>query len=132
MRTVKMNLAGVEYPLCFTLWAFEQVCEKYGDLSLCLEELDRLWADHNEMETMDSYLWLLSILMQAGYQMDRLRKEPAEEPPRPEVLKHLFAPGDFLSLQRTVMEAVTLGVAREVGSEAPKNAPGGEGQAPNG
>lgn len=123
MRTVYIELGGVSYPMCFTLRAFSAVCERYGDLSSCLKKLDELVAQSEQVTLIQEYLWLLSTLLDAAFERDGYLEDVCC-PPQLEDLQNLFTPGEVVELQRKVLETITLGNAREVGAEPPKNGDG--------
>lgn len=128
-RIVEVEINGTKYPLCFTLYAFKKVSEKYGSLETCLKELDRLILE-DQSKGLDEHLWMLKLLLDAG--REALAHEDAgyPEPPDLKTLEKSACFGDC----NAVIEAIRIGNSREVGAEAPKNGEGAEAaaSAPNG
>ena len=145
LRTVEIDIGGRTYPLCMTLWVFGQICDRYGSLRECVQRLDdvagRFERDEETGQVtmlraedtralIEEYLWLLEQLMTGGRQ---IAEPPDKIVPRNLSLPLLetLCPGDIPYVQTKVLEAITVGQAREVGTQAPKNAGGaGGGQAP--
>lgn len=123
-RTVEIEIGGKTYRMCFTLWAFGQVCQRYESLSKCLEKLDELVSGGNNLGAMLEYLWLLSVLLEAQRQRDRQEQNEGLIPPDEDDLQNLFCPGDFVELQRKVLDCISLGNSQTVGVQAPKNGEG--------
>lgn len=151
LRTVDIDIAGRTYPLCLTLWVFGQICDRYGSLRECIQRLDEVaGAFERDEETgavkvirpedtqalIEEYLWLLEQLMTGGRQTAAPKSliVPRDSPP-PSIdqgqLMEALCPGDIPYVQSRVLEAITAGQAREVGTQAPKNGAGaGGGQSP--
>jgi len=128
-RTIEIEIGGKTFRMCFTLWAFGQVCERYESLPKYLAKLDELVSQGDNLAAMDEYLWLLSILLDAQYQRESWEDGETEPPPEEKDLPALFSPGDFVEVQRKVLDCISLGNSRTVGVDAPKNG-GGAGDAP--
>lgn len=132
-RIVEIDIGGTTYPMCFTLWAYGQVCERYESLPKCLAELDRL-QQVNTIKMIDAYFWLISVLLEAQWNRERGESDERTKPPDEEKIHALFyaqsCPGEFVEIQRKVLECISLGTSRTVGVEAPKNAEAGAEPAP--
>lgn len=124
-RTVDIEIGGTTYTMCFTLWAFGQVCERYESLPKCTAELDRLVTE-DEKGAMDAYLWLLHILLVAQWRRQTWGDGESEVPPDEENIADLVCPGDFVMIQRKVLEAISLGNSRTVGVQVPNGDGAGE------
>lgn len=123
MRTVTIDLDGISYEMCFTLRAFSEVCERYGDLPGCLKKLDELVEQKEQVQLIQEYLWLLSTLLNASFERNG-QLEDGLFPPQLEELQDMFTPADMVDIQRKVLETITLGNTREVGAAPAKNGDG--------
>lgn len=123
-RVVEIDIAGKTWPICLTLKAFSDIYEKYESLSKCLEKLDELVKNGDNIGLIDEYTWLLDCLLWACKTAEDQDYE--NTPPNQERLKDLFSPGDVPYIQRKVLECIQLGQSREVGAEPPKNGEGAE------
>lgn len=123
-RIVSIDIGGKSFEMCFTLWAFGQVCERYESLPKCLAELDRLVGEGSTMAAMDEYLWILSVLLKAQWHRDNLKKVTLPPLPDEDALHDLICPGEFLDLQRKVLDCIALGNSRTVGVDDSKNGDG--------
>lgn len=120
MRTVDFEIAGVKYPLCFTLGAFCQICDRYGcTLEEYLNELDRLMRE-DQKKGLEEYIWLLHTLLQAGWDKATYDQEEPPTPPGMDELKELVCFGDL----SVVIQAIHAGNTREVGAQPAKNGEG--------
>lgn len=150
MRTVDIEIGGHTYPLCLTLWAYGQICDRYESMAGCLRRLDEVAGEFERSEEtgkikvirpedtpalIEEYLWLLEQLMTGGKQAST--DFPGIVPrgqlslPNREQLRAVLCPGDIPYVQTTVLLAITAGQAREVGTQSPKNGAGAAGgQAP--
>lgn len=123
MKPVSIDLDGRTFQMCFTLRAFESVCERYGDLASCFKKLDELVTQKEQVRLIEEYLWLLSTLLTAEFERSG-HLDGVEVPPELEDLKNLFTPADVVDIQRKVLETITLGNTREVGAAPAKNGDG--------
>lgn len=123
-RTVDIEIAGKTWPMCLTLKAFGDICDRYGGLAECLKQLDELVEAQDHMGLIDEYMWLLDCLLWAQKTAEDQDYENA--PPTMERLNDLFSPGDMLYIQERVLACIRAGQAREVGAQAPKNGVGAE------
>lgn len=123
MRTVTIDLDGTAYQMCFTLRAFSEVCERYGDLPSCLKKLDELVEHKEQVQMIQEYLWLLSTLLDAAFERNG-HLEDVSCPPALEQLQDMFTPAEVVDIQRKVLETISLGNTREVGAAPAKNGEG--------
>lgn len=140
-RTVDFELRGVTYPLCFTLEAAEDFYRRYGDIDGWFPRLSELTrqvetdpdtgetkvlVEGDQIKLLAELLWLLDTLMQAGYYYSAWDKEEAETPPGPDELRRIICIGDISRIQTAVIQTITLGNQREVGSGPAKNGEGAQ------
>ncbi len=120
-RTVEIDIGGKRWPMCLTLWAYSKICEEYGSLPKCLEELDGLVEAGDNLGLIQHYTALLSTLLWAATPQP---VAPETHPPDKHTLLDLFSPGDVPYIQRKVLETIQAGQSREVGAEPSKNGQG--------
>lgn len=148
LRTVEIDIGGRTYPLCLTLWVFGQICDRYGSLRECVQRLDEVAGEFERDEEtgavkvirpedtaalIEEYLWLLEELLIGGRQAAAAPDGATSTEFLPDRARFdlAFCPGDIPYVQARVLEALRVGQAREVGTQAPKNGAGaGGGQAP--
>lgn len=138
-RAVDFELRGVTYPLCFTLEAAEAFYQRYGDIDGWFKRLAELTrqeetdpdtgktkvlVEGDQIKLLAEVLWLLDTLMQAGYEYCAWDREEAELPPGLDELRKLICIGDVARIQTAVIQTITLGNQREVGSGPAKNGEG--------
>lgn len=119
MRSRTVALAGEEYPLRFSLRVVKACAEKYGSLEGMFEAIQ----GRAGLEAVDACLWLLGIMLDAGYRYNKANGlEALPPPPDEEALLDLL---DLPELQALLLGAIAGDSARTVEAEPPKNA-GGE------
>lgn len=96
-------------------------------MKACFDQLDNYVAlqDHDALR--DSYFGLLDLLVAAARRFRSssiYHDESSQDLPDTETLKNLICPGDFVELQRKVLETINLGNTREVGAAPAKNGDG--------
>lgn len=137
MRTVDIEIGGQTYPLCLTLEVYDRIFKRYGGIKECYDRLDEVAGkyekdeDSGEMRVLrsedtkalvDEYLWLTDQLMTGGM---KRRYGSCSDELLPDLTSEL-SPGDIPYVQRKVLEAITAGQRREVGTAAQKNAEGAD------
>lgn len=119
MKTCSIEINNEKYTLALTMDAFNAVAEKVGGIG----NIQNLFAAKDIQAMYDDTLELLSILLAGGRAYAALAFEREEKPMPISRLKVLLGPGETMNLRHKVMEAVFLGMTREVEVEAdPKNA----------
>lgn len=121
-RTVDIEINGRSWPMCLTMAAYIQICEKYGDLPPCLARLDQLVTDKDNKGLIIEYTWLADQLLWSAH--DAAGGDDEDAPPDQDHIMTWMSPGDMIYLQRKVLECINLGQSREVGVAAPKNGEG--------
>lgn len=130
MKNVTVEIAGATYPLCMTVAAMEQICEKFGSLPNLLEAV----RAEDPAKALENTTFALGVLIQEGEE-NRLmvaacygeNVQPRRKVPGPEQLRHLLLPGQVVQYQLPVLEAVNASMQREVEVAPAKNAGGAEG-----
>ena len=111
-RCVPCRVAGKEYPMCMTVRATKAITARYGELGGLGDAL-RSYAVEKQI---DEVLWLLSLLMREGCELERYLhpERAAPTPPPAEVLEIVFTPGDLVELKTVLFRCLALGMGREV------------------
>lgn len=141
MRTVDIEINGQTWPLCLTLQAHMDICERYGSMKQCLDRLKEVEGiykvdeETNEVTVVkpedtkgfiEEYTTMLDFLLWAAF---RASDEDGENPPPVQSeLLDLLSPGDMVNVQQKVLAAIELGNRRTVGVDAPKNGEGSAGE----
>ena len=117
MKIGYIKLAGEKHPLCFSLSATEEICEKFGDLSGMGEALD----SKNEATRLNAVDSVLSILMKAGRRYCEVIGEelPPPLPCRPADVLGVFAKDAIEAIHETIGN----GKARTVEAKPKKDDP---------
>lgn len=120
MRIIDIEIMGKKYPMSNSARVSKQISEKYGSR----QDMRATLTGENAAETMDTVIWLLHALLEAGYKA--AKKEGRETPPPPseDDLWDGLDMDDLHELERRVMEAMTASSEPDVMVEAidPKNA----------
>lgn len=116
MRSKTIALAGAEYPLRFSLRAVKACTEKYGSLEGMFEAIQ---GKQGTLDVVDECLWLLDVMLDAGYRYNRANGLEAKEPPNREALLDML---DLAEMQGALLGAIAGDSARTVEADPPKNA----------
>lgn len=130
MKMVEIQIDKTAYPLCFSLRAVTEFCERYGTLDGCFARIKELSGANNTPELIQEYMWQLSIMLDAGYRIACKDDKEAVKPPETDEFLDAFGISDLSYIQRKVIEAIGIGSQREVGAAAAKNGDGAAAQAP--
>lgn len=117
MKITKINILGEDRPLGYSVQVACDAEEKFGDAG----GIFKLMKEAPLKAKMDGLFWLLEAMLKAGKDYARLIDEYSPEPLTREELMQLYGLEDVGELTRSVMDAVTAGVRREVEAEPPKN-----------
>lgn len=120
MRGRTITLAGTEYPLRFSLRAVKACTEKYGSLEGMFEAIQ---GKRGSMDVVDECLWLLGVMLDAGYRYDKANGLEAKSPPDGEALLDVL---DLAEMQGVLLHAIAGDSARTVEADPPKNAESAE------
>lgn len=120
MRIIDVEIMGKKYPMSNSARVSRQIAEKFGSR----QNMRDTMTGENTGETMDTVIWLLHALLEAGYRA--AKKEGRETPPPPseDDLWDGLDMTDLHDLERRVMEAMTESSKPDVEAESidPKNA----------
>ena len=103
MRIIDVEIMGKKYPMSNSARVSRQIAEKFGSR----QNMRDTMTGENTGETMDTVIWLLHALLEAGYRA--AKKEGRETPPPPseDDLWDGLDMTDLHDLERRVMEAMT-------------------------
>lgn len=120
MRTGKLTIRGVEYPLCFSTRVVCDAQIRFGGLP----EMTEAMRSGDLRVKLDAVTWALARMLDAGDRYAKLSGEPHPDrlPPNQEDLLDLYGPDDLLELVTAVYDTINASSSRDVESEAPKNA----------
>lgn len=120
MRIIDVEIMGKKYPMSNSARVSRQIAEKFGSR----QNMRDTMTGENTGETMDTVIWLLHALLEAGYRA--AKKEGRETPPPPseDDLWDGLDMTDLHDLERRVMEAMNESSKPDVEAESidPKNA----------
>lgn len=116
MRCKTVTLAGIEYPLRFTLRAVKACGEKYGSLEGMFAAIQGKCGD--TVGVVDDCLWLLNLMLDAGYRYNLANGQSALEPPPEDLLLDTL---DLAEMQVALLSAIAGDSERTVEAEPPKN-----------
>lgn len=125
---VTVTIRGVQYPLCLTVAAFEQISEKCGGW----ENLQQfLLGGDNFARAVGNTAYTLGVLIQEGEENRQMEARFSGEKtapvvvPGPECFIH-FRPAEVIQYREAVLQAIAASMQQEVETEPPKNAEGAE------
>ena len=124
MRTAKMEIGGVIYPLCFSARVVRNCAERYG----AIENIDDALSSEDSAKAMDEAFWILSQMMQAGARYAEHEGERHPAPLSEDDLFDLCDIADFSNLKGKIAETITSGSKSNIEVKPAKNAeatPGG-------
>lgn len=102
MKVNYINIGTKAYPMCLTLKAARKMDERYGGL----EHIDSAFTGKKTMEMLAEALFLLSALLEGGYDYAKASGQEADQPPKEEGLECLFGLDDLGGLQATVLSGM--------------------------
>lgn len=105
MKTAKMNVAGKDHTLCFSLRVVRDCADKFGGM----DKLSEALTGGTQQEQFDNVIWLLSRMMDAGERYDKLEGRPSEKALSVDDLLDLQGVDDLASLKSTIFETMDNG-----------------------
>ena len=125
-RAVWITICGKSYPLCLTLRATKEITKRFGGL----EKLADALSCAELAEQLDTMTWLLSLLISEACAMLCVMGEDAPTPLTAEKLEIVLTPGDLIRMQGDLLNAVRVGVGREVEGKNAEAGPTSAGSLP--
>ena len=119
---VTVTIRGVQYPLCLTVAAFEQIWENLQQF---------LQGGGNFARAVGNTAYTLGVLIQEGEENRQMEARFSGEKtapvvvPGPECFVH-FRPAEVIQYREAVLQAIAASMQQEVETEPPKNAEGAE------
>ena len=115
MRNGTITLAGAEYPLRFSLRVVKACTERYGSLDGIFQAIQ---GKGSEVDVVDECLWLLAVMLDAGWRYDRASGQNPPEPPDADALLDVL---DLMEAQTALVAAIAGDSVRTVEADPPKN-----------
>ena len=114
-RSATITIGGQEFELLLTTRATKEIAARYGGLENLGEKLMK--SENFEM-ALDEIVWLITLLANQPILIHNLR-DPADklELLTTEVVELLTSPFDLAAYKSAIMEAMSKGTRRNVGSE---------------
>lgn len=118
MRVIKRDFLGRERTLCFSSRVYCNVMERYGSLQGMFETM----ASDNTAESIAANYWLFAQLSDAGARYTRRADGNDEKPLTEEDLLDLCGPEEAAMIGKMIVDAISVGTARDQEAMPPKNA----------
>ena len=112
-RLTSIVIGGKEYPLMLNVYATKKIIEKYGGLT----EVGEKMKDASYAEQLESVLWLLTTLINAGIMYCNYKTGEKNPSITQELVESLSVPSDFTDYRDAVFTAMNKGAERHVRSE---------------
>lgn len=113
-RGVKVTLGGEEYYLLLTTGAMKEIGKRYGGIENLGEKL--MSGEKLEM-ALDEIAWLLVTLANQGVAYETKMCGANKTPLTTDDVDVLTSPAELVELKGAIMEAITLGMKRDIVSE---------------
>lgn len=126
MRKGEVEIAGVTYPLCFSLRVAQCCAERYGAMDAVADAITGAAASGDAMGVLTECLWLMGRMLEAGRRYGALTGAETPLPPAEADLFDLWGVDDIAMLQGKVFGTMAAGSRREVEALPPKNAGAGD------
>lgn len=117
MKTAKLTLNGVDYTMCFSLRVARDCADKFGGL----EQMQEAMQSKKTAEVLDTCIWMIAAMMDAGARYDR---KCGVETPEPMTIDDLYDAtdiNDLAGLKSKIFETISNGQKSDIRVES-KNA----------
>lgn len=119
MKRTYVKLGADEYPLCYSTYAIQRLCEIFGSLQGMADELKGGTADVSK--SVRIICTQLQVLIDAGVRYTRLMGEESPDAPTLETLTELCDMVDLLHMQQAISEVMSKDSATTVDVVPEKN-----------
>lgn len=113
-RSATITIGGQEFELLLTTKATKEIAARYGGLENLGEKLMK--SENFEM-ALDEIVWLITLLANQPILIHNLRDPDKLELLTTDVVELLTSPYDLAAYKNAIMEAMSKGTRRNVGSE---------------
>ena len=113
-RSAIITIGGQEFELLLTTRATKEIAARYGGLENLGEKL--MQSESFEM-ALDEIVWLITLLANQPILIHNLRDPDKRALLTTEVVELLTSPYDLAAYKNAIMEAMSKGTRRNVGSE---------------
>lgn len=117
MKTAKIKLNDTEYTLCFSLRVARNCTEHFGGLKEMQEEM----RSENTTKMLDTVVWVLAEMLDAGARYDRKCGNNAPEPLTMDDLYDTVDIGELANLKGKIYETLTNGQTADIKVQPEKN-----------
>jgi hypothetical protein len=117
-RSVTIQLCDKSYDLLLTLYATKKIAKRFGGL----ENLGSKLVGADFEKSIEDIVWLITLLANQSVMIYNLKnKQSPQELLTEEEVEMFSSPADMIQYKDALMDALTLGVHREVVSEPTKD-----------
>ena len=119
MRAVELEILGQKRYLCNSVRVTKAIVQRFGST----EKMRDTLTGGNTLETLETIVWLLQVLMDGGYRYAQINGFTCPPPPSEDDLMDGYSLDDIGTLQGLAVEAMTSTSKADVEAEAkdPKN-----------
>lgn len=114
MKITKINIAGVEYPICFSTRVAIDCEEHAGNVELVLHKIEK---ENSIKET----FWLISKMIDAGCKYENMNGNCVPDPISYDDLIDKLGPDDYSVMFGAILDAIKDGTKREIKVKSTKN-----------
>lgn len=118
MKTAKIKIDNKDYTLCFSARVMRACVDKFGDLN----KFDKSLMSENIGEALDTSIWMLAVMMDAGARYDRMNGLRDNKAPTMDELYDLVDTTDLAEMKTKIAETITGNIKADIETEPEKNA----------
>ena len=118
MKTSKIRIDGKEYTMCFSARVMRACVDRFGDLN----KFDKSLMSENIGEALDTAIWMLATMMDAGARYDKLCGAGSGTAPTKDELYDLVDTTDLNEMKNKIAETITGNVKPDIETVTEKNA----------
>lgn len=109
-RVSEVEIAGKMRPVCLSIKAVKQICQKYGDIDKMLETIQ----DMDIIDQLTEVIWLLHLMLEQGAQYVKIHEGKSVDTYTQDELEVLFTVHDIDRLYESLTGALSAGSQQEV------------------
>lgn len=120
-RIVKIEIAGREYPLSFSLGAAKKIAAKYGSLEKAFNKIAE--AKETTGESIEILIFILTVLIKQGCDYMRIFEDTNIEPITEEECETAIEISDISRIAEVIINSINSSQGKEIETKTtPKNA----------
>ena len=112
-RLTTIVISGTEYPLMLNVYATKKIIERFGGLA----EVGEKMQTASYAEQIESVLWLLTTLINAGIMYCNYKESKKDPLITQELVEALSSPSEFPGYRDAVYTAMNKGAERHIRNE---------------